>query len=48
MKRLTIIVLALFSVATLNAQVEDDWLNQMKKEQGDSKWPRNLGRSDQK
>lgn len=36
MKRLTLIGLALFSVATLNAQVEDDWLKKMKDEQKDA------------
>ena len=36
MKRLTLIGLALFSVATLNAQVEDDWLKKMKEEQKDA------------
>lgn len=36
MKRLTLIGLALFSVATLNAQVEDDWLKKMKDEQNNA------------
>lgn len=35
MKRLTLTGLALFMVATLNAQVEDDWLKKMKEEQKD-------------
>ena len=33
MKQLTMTVLALFLVATMNAQVENDWLNKMKQEQ---------------
>ena len=36
MKRLTLTGLALFMVATLNAQVEDDWLKKMKEEQKDA------------
>ena len=36
MKRLTLIGLALFLVATLNAQVEDDWLKKVKDEQKDA------------
>ena len=35
MKRLTLTGLALFLVATLNAQVEDDWLKKMKDDQKD-------------
>lgn len=36
MKQLTLTVLALFFAATLNAQVENDWLNKMKQEQGNA------------
>ena len=36
MKRLTMTVLALFTAATLNAQVEDDWAKKMKEEQNNA------------